>query len=467
MPSPEGKRFIIGHETSHFKLDEWAYKYGEIFEIYSYGKRMIVLNSERLIRKAQSDAFRVNFGGRPKTFYGEHFAHNSQTIAFGSGETHLAMRKIDNKALHVYGDGVEKFEDIMSRCIEKMLNKMETHKAKDFDLYVHVKEALADTMCILLSGDMFADDRAGYALFWDFQSANNAILEPEVNLALEMFPFLRFLPGKYKRIYDMLKLRVQAVEKEFAEKALHTYVRGEIRGIVDALKESQNDDITNGREVVFTDERISVNVTESVVSGLNTSSGTIASLFLDLIHHPECQDKILHEVKQTIGLDRLPCLKDKQNMPYTEAFTLESQRFTCPITTGLGREVTTDTMFEGYQILKGDYLIMNLWHMHHNKDVWGDPWAFRPERFLGDDGQVLPQTHTLMRNCTPFGTGTRMCIADNFARSRLFLFLTSVVQKFKILPPQTEDLISCDPRTYEIGLILHPSKVNCRITPRY
>ena len=101
MPSPEGKRFIVGHEISHFKLDEWAYKYGEIFEIYSYGKRMIVLNSERLILKAQSDAYRVTFGGRPKTFYGEHFAHKSQTIAFGCGETHLTMRKIYNKALRL------------------------------------------------------------------------------------------------------------------------------------------------------------------------------------------------------------------------------------------------------------------------------------------------------------------------------------------------------------------------------
>ena len=71
-----------------------------------------------------------------------------------------------------------------------------------------------------LSGDTFADDKAGYALFWDFQEANNAILEPRVNLALEMFPFLRFLPGKYKRIYNMLKLRVRAIEQEFAEKAL-------------------------------------------------------------------------------------------------------------------------------------------------------------------------------------------------------------------------------------------------------
>ena len=53
-------------------------------------------------------------------------------------------------------------------------------------------------------------------------------------------------------------------------------MRGEIRGIVDALKESQNADITNGREVVFTDERISANVTESVVSGRYICSVLVA-----------------------------------------------------------------------------------------------------------------------------------------------------------------------------------------------
>ena len=93
-----------------------------------------------------------------------------------------------------------------------------------------------------------------------------------------------------------------------------------------------------------------------IATGLNTSSGTLASLFLDLIHHPGCQDKIFEEVKDTIGLDRLPCLKDKQHMPYTEAFTLESQRYTCPITSGLGRAVMTDTLFEGYRFKKGDYV---------------------------------------------------------------------------------------------------------------
>ena len=46
-----------------------------------------------------------------------------------------------------------------------------------------------------------------------------------------------------------------------------TYVDGEIRGLVDALKKSQDDDRNNGRDVVFTDDRIRANIPETVVSG--------------------------------------------------------------------------------------------------------------------------------------------------------------------------------------------------------
>ena len=67
---------------------------------------------------------------------------------------------------------------------------------------------------------MFEDETAGYALFWDFQRANNDILQPDINPALEMFPFLRFLPGKYKRLYNVLKRRVKAVEEQFADRHL-------------------------------------------------------------------------------------------------------------------------------------------------------------------------------------------------------------------------------------------------------
>ena len=43
-------------------------------------------------------------------------------------------------------------------------------------------------------------------------------------------------------------------------------------------------------------------------------------------------------------------------MPYTEAFTLESQRYSSSVPVGLGREATQDVMFEGYHIQKGDYV---------------------------------------------------------------------------------------------------------------
>ena len=44
----------------------------------------------------------------------------------------------------MYGDGVEKFEKIMAQGIKKMLNKLEAHGTEDFDMYVYVKESLAD-----------------------------------------------------------------------------------------------------------------------------------------------------------------------------------------------------------------------------------------------------------------------------------------------------------------------------------
>ena len=31
--------------------------------------------------------------------------------------------------------------------------------------------------------------------------------------------------------------------------------------------------------------------------------------------------------------------------------------------------------------------------MHHDERHWNDPWRFEPERFLGEDGCVLPPDH--------------------------------------------------------------------------
>lgn len=45
-------------------------------------------------------------------------------------------------------------------------------------------------------------------------------------------------------------------------------------------------------------------------------------------------------------------------------------------------------------------VLTNLWGMHHDADIWGDPEVFRPERFLDCKGMLKKKDITL-----PFGAG--------------------------------------------------------------
>jgi len=65
--------------------------------------------------------------------------------------------------------------------------------------------------------------------------------------------------------------------------------------------------------------------------------------------------------------------------------------------------------------------------VNNDKDYWGDPENFRPERFLDDEGNFRRD-----ERLSAFGLGKRACLGRPLAEMELFLFVGAIFQKFDL-----------------------------------
>lgn len=93
-----------------------------------------------------------------------------------------------------------------------------------------------------------------------------------------------------------------------------------------------------------------------------------------------------------------------------------------------------------------------------DKEVWGDPDVFRPERFIVDGKIHVPPCFL------PFGLGKRRCMGETLAKANVFLFITSMLQKYSFSVPPG------DPRpSTEVldGVTPEPKPYSALVTLRY
>jgi len=71
-------------------------------------------------------------------------------------------------------------------------------------------------------------------------------------------------------------------------------------------------------------------------------------------------------------------------------------------------------------------LFASAYLIHHDPEIYPDPYAFRPERFVG----VKPGTYTWL----PFGGGRRRCIGAAFALQEMRIVLRAAIERFDFVP---------------------------------
>lgn len=76
-----------------------------------------------------------------------------------------------------------------------------------------------------------------------------------------------------------------------------------------------------------------------------------------------------------------------------------------------------------FHIPGGTTVGMQPYTLHFNPDVYPNPFAFKPERWLENP------TAEMQRDWIPFGLGARQCIARNLAQSELFLAVRAIARE--------------------------------------
>jgi cytochrome P450 len=99
----------------------------------------------------------------------------------------------------------------------------------------------------------------------------------------------------------------------------------------------------------------------------------------------------------------------------------------------------------GTRYPEGVVLLANSYLLHHDADVYPDPWSFRPERFL----ERPPGTYTLI----PFGGGRRRCLGASFALLEMRIVLRTVLSRLEVEPDRAEP-----ERTRRRGITLSPAR---------
>ncbi|XP_019100222.1 PREDICTED: cytochrome P450 71A26-like isoform X2 [Camelina sativa] len=431
-PSPPGLPMIgnlhqLGRHT-HRSLCSLSHRYGPLMLLHFGRVPVLIVSSAEVAKDVLKTHDRV-FASRPRSKIFEKLLYDRHDVASAPyGEYWRQMKS--GCVLHLFSNKmVRSFREVREEEISLMMEKIRRSSSLPVNLSKILMSLTNDVICRVALGRKYGDET-------DFQELMERLSKLLGTFSVGSYvPWLAWV-DRIRGLDGQLEKTANDLD-EFFERVVKDHEDGDHRDrndFVDVLLAIQRE-----KSVGFEIDRLSIKaiVLDIFVGGTDTSYALMEWVMTELLHHPECLNRLQEEVRTICKGKPRVSEEDIQEMKYLKVVIKETMRLHPPLPLMVPHESTQDVKLRGYHIPAGTEVMINTWAIGREAVTWGpDAEEFRPERHLDSSVDFRGKDFELI----PFGAGRRICPAISFAVVLNEEVLANLVNQFdwRLLVESTE-----------------------------
>ncbi|HYF24286.1 MAG TPA: cytochrome P450 [Baekduia sp.] len=380
-------------------LDSCRRRYGDAFSVSFVGFRtpMVMLSDPKAVRALYSGVQHDLPPGRTialRSVMGE------RSILLLEGRDHLARRKLMLPPFH--GARMRAYETVVREIVERELASW--RPGAPFALHPRMQAVTLEVILRAVFGVADEDRRARLRAELPVLLARTAAARLQLRVLLSR---RAGAPDPLVKLRASMAPVDRLLHEEIARRRADPTV-GEREDILSLLVTARFED--GG---AMDDDELRDQLLTLLLAGHETTATALAWTFDLLLRHPAALARLRDE------------LDAGTSDAYLRAVVAEALRLR-PVVPLAGRRLTAELEADGYVLPAGTDVTPAIWLTHTRPDVYEEPLAFRPERFLDRP----PETYSWI----PFGGGVRRCLGAAFAEMEMRVALSAIIRGCELRP---------------------------------
>ncbi|KAK1886528.1 Cytochrome P450 2J1, partial [Dissostichus eleginoides] len=397
----------------------FAEKYGKIFSLRLFGGRIVFVYDYELVREVLIQKGE-DYEDRPTIPLFNALAGNNGLL-LSNGHPWKQQRRFAIRTLRNFGVGKMSLEPSIQQESHYLSEAFTLHKGKPFNAQSLINNAVSNIICCLVFGDRFEYD------------------DKQHQYILETFNELVYLEGGiWAHLYNTLP--------------------GLMKDYIDCFltEMGENEDKESGFDL----NNLCFCTLDLFGAGTETTTTTLHWGLLFMINYPHIQEEVQAEIDSVVGSSMQPSVTDRANMPYTDAVIHEIQRMANILPLNLVCMTNKETTLDKYTFPKGTMVLPTLISVLRDESIWETPHTFNPRTFwtrMEHSGREKPSSFF-----SRLVDSKRVCLGEQLARAELFLFFTTLLQRFSFAaPPGVQPTLE-----YKLGATHCPKPYSLCAVPR-